>query len=287
MNVLISGLKNYVGERSVSLMGGDSFHVFALTSNVTLFKRRFSGQVNAELYEADLIKNVFDFNIELPDLDVAYYFVQVPTLGDGLNVKMELLSLRNFIKYFKKFNCSRLVYVANMSDKSCIQSFVNLFAELAIDYTVVLSSQVIGRGSALERTYTHLYSRKIVLQSRKYASKLLQPLAVGDLISWLKGLLDVPAFSCRVLEVGGVEKISLKNLFELYQELQLSTSKPVFFNVPQAVARWFYRSLAARHVIDQVGLCALLRFDDELDEVWREYMRFNFMGVREALLSDQ
>lgn len=124
MNVLISGVKNYIAEQSLSLMAEEGVRVFALSSSVSLFKKTFSGELNAQVFYGDLIRNDFDESIYMPILDVGYYFIQASILTDVVNVRLELLCLRNFITYLKRFNCKRLIYISTLADKSYIEPSV-------------------------------------------------------------------------------------------------------------------------------------------------------------------
>lgn len=287
MNVLISGVKNYIAERSLSLMAGEEGRVFALSSSVSLFKKTFLGELNAEIYYGDLIRNDFDESVHMPALDVGYYFVQASTLTDVVNVKLELLCLRNFITYLKRFNCKRLVYVSTLADKPYTGPFVNLFLEMSVDYTVVLSSYVIGKGSIIESVYARLSLRKIILYTNACGSREIQPVAISDLVSWLKKMILVPKFHNTILEVGGKELISFADFFLLYKEVRSISIKSFVFSAPQWVVMFFYRFVLGDFFVSKYLINNFLCLDSRANDEWMQHMDFKFMGVAEALSKDQ
>jgi len=56
MDVLISGLNNYVGRRCTSLMADEDFRVFAIARNMQLFRKRMSDPVRAQVFEVESLK---------------------------------------------------------------------------------------------------------------------------------------------------------------------------------------------------------------------------------------
>ena len=287
MNVLISGVKNYIAEQSLSLMAEEGVRVFALSSSVSLFKKTFSGELNAQVFYGDLIRNDFDESIYMPILDVGYYFIQASILTDVVNVRLELLCLRNFITYLKRFNCKRLIYISTLADKSYIEPFVSLFLEMSVDYTVVLTSNVIGKGSAIERLYSHLSLRKIILQTNVCVSGEMQPVAITDLVSWLKKMLLVPKFYNNILEVGGREYISFTDFFLLYKQAKSISRKSFVFSAPQWLVTYFYRFVLGDDFVRKCFMGSVLCLGYKANDEWMRHMDFKFMSLAEALSTDQ
>ncbi len=287
MRVVVSGLNNYVGSRCTGLMGDEDFHVFAIARNVPLFQSRVFEPIVAELCEIDLMRADFAVKEQLPDMHAAYYFTQVPTLDDKVNMNLELLCLRNYIHLIHHMHCNRLIYVARLMDKGCIAPILELFRECNVDYTVVLKSSVIGKGSLIDKVIKHMAGKKVMLYSRYYLTREFKPLGVRDFVGWLKRLLNVDAFHHKVVEVGGNEAFSLRGLYKLYLKLELLQGKTRFVRMPAPIMSLFYRSRLSRASVDFEELDRFISFERETDSTWQQDAPFAFSPMEKVLREDR
>ncbi|NGM66945.1 hypothetical protein [Sphingobacterium sp. SGR-19] len=285
MDILISGLNNYVGRRCTSLMADEDFRLFAITRNRKLFEERMADPIRARIFEIDLLKGDADGNIGLPYLDASYYFTQVPALDDMVNVRVELLCLRNFIRLIKRLNCDRLVYVARIMDKRCLQPILDLLEEFNMDYTVVLKNIVVGEDCLIYDIYKQVSGYKMVFYSRQYGGGRFQPIGIHDFIRWLKAILDVPAFHHNVLEIGGGDVISTVDFYRLYRRLKLKLKSQWMISLPN----WLFRLIYQRKISDNTEAAEFLRLiqvDGVVDNSWRANLPFTFTPLKEILLAE-
>ncbi|MCC2598604.1 SDR family oxidoreductase [Sphingobacterium sp. FBM7-1] len=285
MDILISGLNNYVGRRCANLMADGNFRLFAITRNRKLFEERMSEPINAKVVEIDLLKENVENGGGLPDIDASFYFAQVPTLDDFLDIGIELLSLRNFIRLINHLHCKRLVYVARHTDKQYLQPIIDLFKECKINYTVVLKNLVVGKDCLLYQIYGQVADRKVVYYSKRYGGGLLQPIGIHDLVRWLKAMLHVPNFSHKILEVGGGEAISSVDLYRLYRKLKTKLSVHRIVSLPD----WLFMLFYGRRVREHTGAAEfwrVLRMEGKVDNSWRVHLPFNFSPLKDILMAE-
>ncbi|WDF69862.1 hypothetical protein PQ465_05665 [Sphingobacterium oryzagri] len=287
MDILISGLNNYVGRRSVSLMGDDKFNVFAITRNIRLFEKRVFEPVRAKIFEVDLIKGSAGLNLPIPTIHAAFYFTQVPTLNDIVNLNLELLCLQNFIHILQERKCNRVIYVARLMDKLCIEPILELLKESRMDYTVVLKNSVLGRDSLIDRVFKNISNRKFIIYSKRYANRYFQPLGAHDFVRWLKNMLDIPAFHYKVLEVGGAQLMSFMAVFDLYKELKLIKVGQEIVNVPRWLVKFMYQHKMEINSSDYAELSRVIQADNRVDNSWQADMPFEFTPISELLRSDR
>ncbi|MGO1243660.1 MAG: hypothetical protein ACTJHT_02230 [Sphingobacterium sp.] len=287
MNVLISGLNNYVGRRSLSLFADENFGVFAVTRNLKLFEKRMFEPMHGTVYEGDLIKGVRDFPLNAHELKAGIYYTQVPTLYDEVNLKLEVISLRNFIQLLQQNSCQRVVYVARLVDRMCIEPILSLLRELRVDYTIILKNCVVGHDSLVDRVIRDIANRKFVFYSKFYATHALQPIGVRDFFRWLKLMLDVPAFKNRVVELGGANPMSLGDLFNKYKELKMVHAGQIIVDLPKWFVRLVYRKHLDISATDQAEFSRIMRVNSIVDNDWRKQMPFRFSPIEQVLLEDQ
>lgn len=285
MNILISGLNNYVGLRCASLMADEKFRVFAITRNRELFLERMFEPLHAQVFEMDLLKDNLERNIHISNLEATFYFTQVPTLDDLVNLQVELLSLRNFIRLIKDMNCARLVYVARLMDKRCLEPILDLLKECQIDYTVVLKNLVVGKGSLLFNIYQRLSNHNMLYYSKQYGNALFQPIGVYDFVRWLKAILNVPSFHYNVLEIGGEVPMSVSDLYRLYRKLKGKITTQRMICLPH----WLLGRIYKRKMNDDTEIAEFLRtikVDRMVNNTWRTYLPFTFSTTKEMLLTE-
>ncbi|NQD69603.1 hypothetical protein HP439_02565 [Sphingobacterium shayense] len=287
MDVLISGLNNYVGRRSLSLFADENFRVFAITRNLKLFEKRMFEPLHATVYEGDLIKGEGSFPLSGLELKTGIYFTQVPTLNDVVNLKLEIISLRNFIHILKKNSCQRIVYIARLMDKMCIDPVLALLRELRVEYTIVLKNCVIGHDSLVDRVIKNIANRKIIFYSKFYATHALQPLGARDFFRWLKSMLKVPAFRNRVVELGGPKPMSLADIFNTYKALKLVQKGQIIIDLPKWFVRLVYRKRLDISSTDQAEFSRIMRVNSIVDNDWRKQMPFRFSSIEDVLLEDR
>lgn len=285
MNILISGLNNYVGRRCVSLMADEGFRVFAITRNRKLFQERMSEPLHAEVFEVDLLKGGEESGVHISNLETSFYFTQVPTLDDFVNLKAELLCLRNFIHLIKRMNCNRLIYVARLMDKSCLQPVLDLLKEFQVNYTVVLKNIVIGTDSLLYNVYQRMSGNNVLFYAKQYGASLFQPIGIYDFVRWLKAMVPVPAFHYNVLELGGGQAVSMMDLYRLYRKLKLKLKAPRMICLPG----WLMRLLYKREMDNNTEVGEFLRIVQVrglVENSWKAYLPFTFSSLNDILLAD-
>ena len=217
MDILICGINNYVGRRCTSLMADEDFQIFALTRSQSLFRSRMFDPIKAQLLEADLLKGDHLDEFQLPSVEAALYFTQVPALDDRVNVQLELLCLRNFIRLIKQAKCNRLIYIARLMNRRFLSPILALLKEFQMDYTIVLKNMVVGKESLFYHISQQLINRKVLFYSKQYGKGLYQPIGIYDFVRWLKGMLVIPSFRGQIIEVGGEEVISGVDFFSFYR----------------------------------------------------------------------
>ncbi len=285
MDILISGLNNYVGRRCASLMADEDFRLFAITRNRKLFEERMSEPIHAQIFEIDLLKEDIVDGKGLPYIDASFYFAQVPALDDMVNVRVELLCLRNFIRLMKYLKCNRLIYVARLMDRRSLQPIIELLKELQIDYTVVLKNIVVGKDCLLYNIYRQMSVRKVVFYSKQYGGGLLQPIGIHDFVRWLKAILQVPNFHYNVLEVGGGDTISAVDLYRLYLNLKTKLNVQRMISLPN----WLFGLLYQRDIKENTGTTEFLQpvqVNKIIDNSWGAYLPFTFMPLKDILMAE-
>lgn len=285
MKVLISGLNNYVGRRCASLMADDDFQVFAITRNRKLFKQRLSDPLRAQIFEVDLLRESSGTDIDISALDASFYFTQVPTLHDLVNLRVELLCLRNFIHLIKRLNCNRLVYVARLMDKQSLQPVLDLLTEMQVDYTVVLKNVVVGKDCLLYTIFQRLSGKNVMFHTKQYSENSFQPIGITDFVRWLKASLTIPAFHRQILEVGGAEVISTIDMYKLYRKLKLKLQEQRMVSLPNWLFGFMHKGKIDENR-DAAEFLEMIQVNGVVENSWKASLPFTFSPINDILFAE-
>src|SRR5690606_7421315 len=113
MNILITGLNNYLGENLASFFAEQGDHVFCRVRSKTLFMKKRSLHANITVVEGDLFRE--KYAQEMPaEIDVAFYLNQELADRGGIHRDMEIISVQNYVKKLRRISCQHFVYISRM-----------------------------------------------------------------------------------------------------------------------------------------------------------------------------
>ncbi len=218
--MLISGLNSYLGRRAASNLASDEFQVFGLIRDVKLFEATGFEPVTANLLSVDLLRKEHAYmDCAVNDFEVGICFAPSTNLDDQVSLQVELTRIKNFITLLQTNKCNRVIYFARLVDQNYIRYIQQLFIEYAIDYTIVIANIALGKHSLADRYFRQLMSEKYVWYDEAMANVEFRPIAALDVLRWIRSISWKTEFINQILELGGVQKMSVKELFRLYKSL--------------------------------------------------------------------
>ncbi|WP_270089799.1 SDR family oxidoreductase [Sphingobacterium sp. SYP-B4668] len=286
--VLICGLNNYLGRRAVAHFANDELNVTAITRNTTLFFSRMKEPPTAKLYTIDLVRRTGDFDsFKIINLEAAFYFAQAPTLNDTVNIKLEILALKNYIELVKRQGCWRIVYVARLMDRMYLQPVVELFNVEGIQYTIVLKNCAVGKGSMLDNIFKVLEKQKIVVYVNQIAKVRFQPIAALDVIRWLQSMLTIDAFVDKIIELGGPAVMNFRDFFQVYGRFSPTHAPPRTLSLPKKLVKFIFTKLYKVNGENFEEFRHVIRHENLVDNtLWMKYMPFELTPIEQAVEID-
>ncbi|MFW6195356.1 MAG: SDR family oxidoreductase, partial [Chloroflexota bacterium] len=152
----------------------------------------------------------------------AYYLAHsLDVAGDF--VQAETAAARNFARAAREAGLERVVYLSALSQGEGESPHVRsrrLVGEALRESGAVVvefrASIVIGTGSMPFEVMRALVERLPVMATPKWVSVAVQPIASGDLISYLLAGLEAPVPGSRTYEVGGSEAVPYREVMREY-----------------------------------------------------------------------
>jgi len=287
--VLLTGASGYVGGRLLKLLESEGYSVRCLARKPEYLQSKVGPDTQV------VAGDVLDPSSLVPALkgmDTAYYLVHA--LGSkGSFVGREFEGARHFGAAARKAGVKQIVYLGGLADESerlsdHLRSRVQvgrLLAESGVPVLEFRASIVIGSGSLSFELIRALVERLPIMITPRWVSVPAQPIAIEDVLAYLRAALDSPLEGHRVVEIGGADRVSYGDIMREYSR-QRGLSRwmiPVPFLTPRLSSLWLglvtpVYARIGRKLIDSIRNPSVVR-----DEAEAEAFGIRPMGIRDAI----
>lgn len=243
--VLVTGASGYVGGRLVPELLDAGYGVRCLARTpAKLADRAWVDDV--EVVEGD----VLDPASLAPALDgvaAAYYLVHSMD-GRGDFMQRDAQAARSFREAAAVAGVQRIVYLGGLGRGDDLsphlasrQEVGRLLAAGPVPVTELRAAIVIGSGSASFEMLRHLVDVLPVMITPRWVETRSQPIAIRDVLFYLVAVLEHPETAGRVLELGGPDVVTYREMLEAYAEearLPRRLIQPVPVLTPKLSSLW-------------------------------------------------
>ena len=217
MVALIIGLNTYFGREGVKFLQDEDFNIIGLTRDAALLEKKLGIIEGAKLYSIDIcqVGNKRE-ELQLPHIDISFYFSQIPDLNDEIGINYELLSLHNFIQLSKRNNVRRIVYFGKRYEQKYLAKILDLFKASDVDFTLVLKDIALGEGTSFDGFINDLLkNRKIYLYKPK-KKIYVRPVVLKDVYRWIRSVDWQKQYINQVIEFGGENVYEIEDIIKRY-----------------------------------------------------------------------
>lgn len=245
--ILITGVTGYVGNRLVYRLLEKGYRLRVFTRAVERVRGRpwFD---KVEIIEGDALK-LEDLERALNGVSVAYFLIHSRQVNNA-SVTRDAQIARNFSLAASSAKLDRIIYLGELVDPQAkLSRFLRSRHETGyalrlgqVPVTEFRSGVIIGSGSALFEMMRVLVDREPVLVCPKWFYSNAHPIAIRNILDYLEGALHQPDSIGKLLEIGGVSRLS-------YAEMMLGYAKirglkrvliPIPFTIPKLSAFWVH-----------------------------------------------
>jgi uncharacterized protein YbjT (DUF2867 family) len=220
---LVTGASGYVGGRLVRTLLDNDYRVRVFVRD----KHKVIGQPWAsqvEICEGNA-DNPKDLEQALAGVHTAYYLLHSINLGktfDDIEAKMA----RSFAQASEAANVKQIVYLGGIANDKNISkhlaSRTSTGKELASTSVPVLELRagiIIGSGSASFEMLRHLTHRLPVMTTPKWVSNRTHPIAIRDVLYYLKNAAALKTPVGKIYDIGGPEILSYADMMQKFAKL--------------------------------------------------------------------
>ncbi|MGE5302475.1 MAG: SDR family oxidoreductase [Alphaproteobacteria bacterium] len=216
--LLLTGATGYVGGRLLKCLEAGGYSVRCMARRPPMLQGRMGP--GSEVVFGDCLKPE-SLGPALAGIDTAYYLVH----SMGAAVSFEAQDRRaalNFAQAAREQRVQRIIYLGGLGEGSLsphLQSRQEVGAALAstgVEVVEFRASIVIGSGSLSFEMIRALVERLPVMICPAWVSVAAQPIGIEDLLSYLVEALDLPRTGNRIIEIGGADQVSYKQIMREY-----------------------------------------------------------------------
>ena len=220
---LVTGASGYVGGRLVRDLLNDQKRVRVFVRDA----KKITGQSWSKVVEIveGNASNAADLERALAGVHTAYYLLHsINAAADFGNIEAEMA--RGFALASEKAGVSQIVYlggIANDENRSRhLTSRMNTGAQLASTSVPVLELRagiIIGSGSASFEMLRHLTHRLPIMTTPKWVSNRTQPIAIRDVLYYLRRVANLAQPQNRICDIGGPEVVTYAEMMQKFASL--------------------------------------------------------------------
>ncbi len=246
MNILITGANGYIGQRLIPVLLEDEHRLVCCVRNRSRFDEEHSSPL-IEAIEGDFLKPE-----ELPqpprNIDVAYYLIHSMSSGHDFE-EMEAASARNFLKFIEQTDCKQIVYLTGIANETHLSRHLSSRLEVEkilgsgkIPLTALRAGIIIGSGSASFEIMRDIVEKLPVMIAPKWLNTLCQPIAIRNVIQFLRRVAMAEKCYNHNFDIGGPEVLSYKNMLLQFAEVRKLKRKILIVPVmtPKLSSYWLY-----------------------------------------------
>jgi uncharacterized protein YbjT (DUF2867 family) len=218
MNILLTGANGYIGTRLLQTLQTSDHQIYCFVRDKRRLKEENELGTNIHIITGDLLKEE-SLSVFPKEIDAAYYLVH--SMGNA-NVdfkSLEELSAHNFIQALEKTNCKQIIYLTGIVNDDTLSkhlssrlSVENILKQSNISHTILRAAIIIGSGSASFEIIRDLTEKLPIMVAPKWLKTKCQPIAIRDVLYYLKGVLGNKKALNQTFDIGGPDILTYKEM---------------------------------------------------------------------------
>ena len=302
MKVLVTGANGYIGQRLIPAFLEEQGHqLYCCVRNKSRFEAEHKNE-NISILELDFL-DPKSTDVLPADIDVAYYLIHSMSNESDFEQK-EAESAKRFLDLLQPTNCKQIIYLTGIVNEKKLSK--HLESRLAVEkilsagnipLTALRAGIIVGSGSASFEIIRDLVEKLPVMIAPKWLNTLCQPIAIRNVIQFLKGVALQEKYYDNNFDIGGTEILSYKNMLLHFAEVRQLKRRILIVPVmtPKLSSYWLYFITStsyrlAVNLVDSMKINVICRQNNLADELaielisYKEAVKLAFQKIEQQMV---
>ncbi len=278
MKILLTGATGYIAQRLLPSLIQEGHEVICCVRDKNRFNKRKFQSENLQIIETNLLdRESLD---QIPeDIDAAYYLVHSMSTTNVDFENLERISAINFKERIEKTKAKQVIYLSGIVNEQNLSKHLGsrkkveqILSTGFYNLTTLRAGIIVGSGSASFEIIRDLVEKLPVMIAPKWLTTKTQPIAVGNVIEFLMGVLLNEKTYNRSFDIGGPDILTYKEM--LLRFAKIRNLKRKIYTVPIMTPRlssyWLYFVTAtsytlAKNLVESMTVEVVCRENDLKD----------------------
>lgn len=226
MRILLTGVTGYVGKRLLPALIEKGHEVICCVRErrrLTIHEKLLN---QIEIIEIDFLKKIKP-DVFPQNIDAAYYLIHSMTTSSEKFDTLESTAALNFKKYIETTSAKQVIYLSGISNGNNLSKHLtsrkkveDLLKSTNYSLTVLRAGIIVGSGSASFEMIRDIVEKLPLMITPKWILTKAQPIAIRDVITYLRRVLFHEECLNKSFDIGGPEILTYKDLMLQYAEIR-------------------------------------------------------------------
>ncbi|RNI28727.1 SDR family oxidoreductase [Rufibacter latericius] len=248
MKILLTGTTGYIGQSLLPALLKDGHEVVCCVRDRNRFDagKYFAGKL--QVIEVDFLDQ--ESLTAIPDdIEAAYYLIHSMSAEDGDFEKLEKATALHFRDRIQKTGAKQVIYLGGITNDQHLSRHLQsrkvveeILASGTFHLTTLRAGIILGSGSASFEIMRDLVEKLPIMIAPKWLNTKSQPIAIRNVIEYLKGVLGQEALYDQSFDIGGPEVLTYKQMLLGFAKVRglKRTILTVPVMTPKLSSYWLY-----------------------------------------------
>lgn len=248
MKILVTGATGYIGKRLIPLLQNEGNNVVCAVRDAARTDPRYEEDDDIDVVEADFLKEETLNNIP-EDIDVAFYLIHSMSASSTDFRSLEERCAINFKNVMERTKVKQVIYLSGITNEDELSEHLasrkrveEILKSDNYSLTVFKAGIIVGSGSSSFEIIRDLVEKLPVMIAPKWLNTRTQPIAVRDVLDFLKRAVGREELYNKSYDIFGPEILTYKDMLLQFAEARKLKRYiiPVPVMTPRLSSYWLY-----------------------------------------------